>query len=105
MARMPRYVLKVEGERHGFVNMLSDRMTDAEPERFVASRVPHPLSTFGEVILDAEGEGEARAAVVRACEELVAQCDHLLASLGMSDAAPPLLEFAPMPKATLAPKG
>lgn len=98
---MPRYLLKVEGERHGFVNMISDRMTDMEPERFVASRVRHPLSTFGEVTLDAEDEGEARGTIVRTCEQLIAECDHLLNSLDMSDATPPLFKFASMPMASL----
>lgn len=98
---MPRFALQIESERHGFVNMLADRMTELQPERFVASRVRHPLSTFGEVILDAEREAEARDAIAATCDELVAECDLLLRSLGMSDVAPPLFAHVSALKTTL----
>ena len=89
LPRMSRYVLKIEGERHGFVNMLSDKLTTLDGTRFAASRVRHPLCAFGEVVVDAADEEEALAALVRACESLVADCDSVLGSLGMSADAPP----------------
>tara|TARA_B100000768_G_scaffold160029_1_gene159373 strand:+ start:339 stop:653 length:315 start_codon:yes stop_codon:yes gene_type:complete len=81
---MPRFTLKIDGERHGFVNMMSDKLSELDTDRFVASRVAHPLSTHGEVIVDGDDETEARRALVGACESLISDCDELLASLGMS---------------------
>ena len=98
---MPRYVLKVEGERHGFVNMISDQVSSMDKNRFVASRVRHPLSTAGEVILEASDESEAREVLIRTCEAIEAKCKDMLEALGMSDQDPPLLNFAHMPDVTL----
>lgn len=98
---MPRFTLKIEGERHGFVNMLSDKLADLDPTRFVASRVRHPLSGFGEVIVDADGETDARRALVMVCERLVADCDSLLESLRMTADAPPHFAAVALPVATL----
>ena len=81
---MPRFTLKIDGERHGFVNMISDKLGALDIDRFVASRVAHPLSTHGEVIVDGDDETDARQALVGACESLISDCDKLLASLGMS---------------------
>lgn len=81
---MSRFTLKIEGERHGFVNMISDKLVELDADRFVASRVAHPLSTHGEVIVDGDDETDARQALVAACESLIVDCDTLLASLGMS---------------------
>lgn len=98
---MSRYTLKIEGERHGFVNLLSDRLADLHRARFVASRVRHPLSTFGEVFVDADDEGDARRALVRACDSLVADCDSLLESLDMSAELPVHFDRVVLPAVSL----
>lgn len=98
---MPRHVLKIEGERHGFVNMISDKMSCLEPEMFVASRVEHPLVTHGEVIVDTPTTFEARMVIIRTCMSLVADCDELLGSLDMDAHMPPLLAMVAPPKVCL----
>ena len=95
-----RYTLQIEGERHGFVNMISDKLM-LDQERFVASRVRHPLCTFGEVIVDAEKEAEARTLLVRACEALISDCESLMTSLGMSYEAPVHMSAVDMPTVVL----
>jgi DNA-directed RNA polymerase subunit L len=87
---MSRFTLQIDDERHGFANMISDTLAELDADRFVASRVPHPLSTFAEVIVDAKDETDARQAFVRACETLISNCDRLLDSLEMSSVEPRL---------------
>lgn len=98
---MSRFTLQIDGERHGFVNMISDKLTTLDASRFVASRVAHPLSTFGEVIVDADDETDARQALVLACEALIADCDRLVDSLSMSTSKPTNLDLVALPQISL----
>lgn len=77
---MQRYAIKIHDERHGFVNLLANSISDMI-DAFVASKVPHPLVNEGHVILDSESKEEAQRVVARSCDANVAIIDDILGQL------------------------
>ena len=93
--------MRVEGERQGFVNMISSKLNELERERFAASRVRHPLITYGEVIVDADDCEEAKGIIAHTCSALVDDIDALLDSLNMPSTPPASFESVPLPVVTV----
>ena len=75
-------VLRVEGVRHGIVNVIAEKTTSCGVDS--ASRVPHPLDQKGEIVLASANVADAAKVVAEACDQLLQDIDCVALTLPKS---------------------